>query len=219
MGPLPDLRGFFPQAAEWEVRELTIPGDEEVSAAERAVVAHAAERRRREFLAGRAAARRALARLGVHGHDLLVGAAREPLWPPGVVGSLSHDADCCVAVAASRARLAGIGVDCAPDRPLPQRLWARIATPAELAWASGFLEPQRGRWLRLIFSAKEAFYKYQRPLSGRFLGFADATVEPDAATESFTIRSGLSGFRAVRGAWRRSAGRLVCLVHAAAPQA
>ena len=44
--------------------------------------------RRREFAAGRACAREALAKLGLPPVPILRGEKREPLWPQGIVGSL-----------------------------------------------------------------------------------------------------------------------------------
>src|SRR3569623_1114660 len=53
-------------------------------------VAGAVAKRRVEFAAGRACARRALTRLGIRDFVLKNGAARAPRWPRGVVGSISH---------------------------------------------------------------------------------------------------------------------------------
>lgn len=57
--------------------------------AERALVARAVPKRRDEYAAGRNCARAALARLGVHDFALLAGSAREPIWPEGVIGSMT----------------------------------------------------------------------------------------------------------------------------------
>jgi hypothetical protein len=65
------------------------------------LMASAVPRRRAEFAAGRACARAALRRLGINGWPLLVGSKREPLWPAGVVGSITHT-DGLVAAAVSR---------------------------------------------------------------------------------------------------------------------
>ena len=57
---------------------------------EEPLVARAVDKRRREFAAGRACARRALEQLGLPASPILAGPRREPLWPPGVVGALTH---------------------------------------------------------------------------------------------------------------------------------
>jgi 4'-phosphopantetheinyl transferase EntD len=49
-----------------------------------------------------------------------------------------------------------------------------ICTRGELAWLDTQPPPRRGLWAKQIFSAKEAFYKAQYPVTGSRLGFQDA---------------------------------------------
>src|SRR5688572_23979746 len=57
---------------------------------EAAVVAGSVPKRQRQFAGARTCARRALASLGVPTQAVLSGSRGEPLWPPHVVGSLTH---------------------------------------------------------------------------------------------------------------------------------
>lgn len=68
---------------------------------EAVAVASAVTKRREEFAAGRAAARRALAALGVPAAPLPRGERRAAVWPKGFVGSITHCAGFCAAAAAS----------------------------------------------------------------------------------------------------------------------
>src|SRR5260370_20887260 len=54
------------------------------------LVAKAVAKRRREGTNARTCARRALARLGIAETAIRRGAKGEPLWPAGVVGSITH---------------------------------------------------------------------------------------------------------------------------------
>lgn len=199
------------------MQPVRMPGEDETTAAERSCVARAAPKRQREFLSGRAAARQALARLGRHGHDLLVSPTRAPRWPPEVVGSISHCGAVCLAAVALRTQLSGIGVDCEPDAALDASLWPRICTPTELDWMRSQPEAERGRWARLIFCAKEAAYKYQHPLTQSFVGFQAVSIILEPRTESFRIHSEprIHVLNEARGSWRRSDGLVVSLVVAA----
>ncbi|MEI8635195.1 hypothetical protein P4S72_30355 [Vibrio sp. PP-XX7] len=48
-------------------------------------------KRKCEFLAGRLCAKRAMAECGINAETTLgIGEHREPLWPEGVIGSISH---------------------------------------------------------------------------------------------------------------------------------
>src|SRR5258708_8108427 len=84
---------------------LTVEADEacwrgSLLSLEESLVAKAVPKRRREFTAGRNCARRALAQLGYPDFALLAGSHGQPLWPPGIAGSITHCDDyCAVAVA------------------------------------------------------------------------------------------------------------------------
>jgi 4'-phosphopantetheinyl transferase EntD len=146
---------------------------------EEPLVAWAVERRRAEFTTARGCARRALAELGIPPGPVLSGPAREPLWPAGVVGSLTHCAGYRAAAVARRTDVASLGIDAEPDLPLPDGVLDRVALVAERQAIGGL--PAGVRWDRLLFSAKESVYKAWYPLTGRWLGFQDATVEIDPA--------------------------------------
>jgi 4'-phosphopantetheinyl transferase EntD len=143
---------------------------------ERLLVASAVAKRRREFAAARRCARALLARLDEPPRPLLRGPDREPIWPDGVVGSISH-ADALVAVAVARPAAAlGLGIDVEPDEPLERPLWRKICTDAELQRLPGSDDGQRGRSARLVFSAKEALYKCVFPHARRFIGFQEVEI-------------------------------------------
>ncbi|HEY7101617.1 MAG TPA: 4'-phosphopantetheinyl transferase, partial [Mycobacteriales bacterium] len=111
-----------------EVADATgpLPG-EALLPEEEVLVARAVGKRRAEFTTVRTCARIALGRLGLPPAPLLSGPKREPLWPDGVVGSITH-CDGYRAVAVARAdQLATIGIDAEPHDTLPAGILARIA--------------------------------------------------------------------------------------------
>ncbi|MFI7615808.1 4'-phosphopantetheinyl transferase [Nonomuraea terrae] len=154
---------------------------------EEALVSGAVARRRSEFATVRACARAALRRLGVPPVPILRGARGAPVWPPGVVGSMSHCDGYRVCAVARAADLWTIGVDAEPHEPLPPGVLDAVSDPAERAWidrlAAG--EPEVC-WDRLLFSAKESVYKAWFPLTGRWLDFSDACLTVDPRRRTFT---------------------------------
>jgi 4'-phosphopantetheinyl transferase EntD len=153
--------------------------------AEAEIVARAVEKRRGEFATGRACARQALRALGVEAGPILSGERGEPLWPVGVVGSITHCDGYRAGAVARAADLLAVGIDAEPHEPLPDRLLGDIARPEEAAALAELRRAQPAvHWDRLLFSAKESVYKAWYPLAERWLGFEDATltVEPDART-------------------------------------
>ena len=159
---------------------------------EEATLGGAVEKRRRDFALGRACARRALAELGLEATPILPGAQRQPLWPPGIVGSITHCPGYCAAAVARRARLASIGIDAEVHEALPDGVLGMIALAEERAWLDA--APRGGvRWDRVLFSAKESVYKAWFPLTGRWLGFEDALVTIDPGLATFHARLLVAG--------------------------
>jgi 4'-phosphopantetheinyl transferase EntD len=117
-------------------------------------------RRRREFAEGRTAARCALRRMGVEDTEIPQARTREPIWPDGVTGSITHCEGCCAAAVAPQDRVAAIGIDVEPHAPLPSEVVALIVRPDERDDLAGLGEACPGVcWDRLIFSSKEAAFK------------------------------------------------------------
>jgi 4'-phosphopantetheinyl transferase EntD len=173
-----------PRAIAAETRVDESPA--ELFPAEAALLARAVEKRRTEFTAGRVCARRALSRLGIAPTPLLAGPNREPLWPAGVVGSITHCEGYRAAVVARARDVLSIGIDAEPNGPTPDGVFERISLPAEGAWVRAATRATPGvHWDRLLFCAKESVYKAWFPLAGRWLGFEDAliTLDTDPATD------------------------------------
>ena len=150
---------------------------------ERKSVARAVEKRRREFTTARACARDALARLGVGPAPIPSGERGEPVWPDGVVGSITHCAGYRAAAVARRDDVRSVGIDAEVHARLPDGVLDQIAFGPELAMVAAG-EP--GLHLdRVLFSAKETIYKVWFPLARRWLGFEDVELSIDVAARTF----------------------------------
>ncbi|HEV2189285.1 MAG TPA: 4'-phosphopantetheinyl transferase superfamily protein [Stellaceae bacterium] len=154
---------------------------------EEAVLLHGGtEARRREFATVRHCARAALARLGVAAAPILRGAKHEPLWPEGIVGSITHCRGYRAAAVAFSKQIMTVGIDAEPHGPLPAGVERRVLCDEERQWLTG--TPEGIHWDRVIFSAKEAIYKAWYPLERRWLGFDDAVVSIDPEAGRFHAR-------------------------------
>jgi 4'-phosphopantetheinyl transferase EntD len=147
-------------------------------------VMRAVTSRRREFAAGRACARRALAGLGHPEGAIPVGARREPIWPPGIVGSITHTEGYCAAVTARAEQYRGLGIDAEQRRPVDSRTVAQFMTVAEMTRIPIVDDTPLPL---LVFSAKEAFYKVFSPLFGTWLDYRDAEVSFDLDRGRFSV--------------------------------
>ena len=156
---------------------------------EQLYVQRAVAKRRREFQAGRHCARRALETLGVQGAVIPAGPDRAPCWPAGFVGSITHtgkleDAFAAAAVARS-VDFQAVGLDAEQAEPLAEELMNRVLTEGERRMLSREPASDQGLLAKLVFSAKEAFYKCQYPLTLQFLGFHDVELELDRRGGTF----------------------------------
>jgi len=187
---------------------------------EETVVGRAVEKRRREFTTARACAREALTRLGQPPKAIPSGSRGEPLWPAGIVGSITH-CDGYRACAAARAEdLVTVGVDAEPNQPLPDGLLGDIALPEERELLRDLSRHEPGtHWDRLLFSIKESIYKAWFPLAERWLGFEDAVVSIDRLRGSFSAYLLVPGpsldgreLRGFRGRWLVADGLVMAAI-------
>ena len=164
---------------------------------EEAYVAKAADSRRRDFAAGRFCARAALSRLDRPGMVIAREADGRPVWPEGVVGSITHTAGYAAALVARKSEYLGIGVDAERVGKLTDDLIPLLFGAQEQAWL-GTLSPQRRSMAATsLFSAKEAYFKAWSPLTGQPLSFQALHVEMD--DEGFAVTQP----DAILEAWKR----------------
>lgn len=126
-------------------------------------------------------------RAGISPAPLLPGPKREPRWPAGVAGSITHCEGYRAAAVARTTDLVTIGIDAEPHQPLPPGVLDAIALPSEIARLARLaaVDPSVC-WDRLLFCAKEAVYKSWFPLARRWLDFHEAEIDIAPATGTFT---------------------------------
>jgi enterobactin synthetase component D len=155
-------------------------------------LASAVRKRQMEFAAGRSCAREVLRHFSPEHAETPIasGPSREPLWPEGIVGAITHTGR-CASVAVARARNAwGVGLDAEPwmNPDLALQLADQIAhrdEHAAVVQATGFSFSQA---LTLIFSAKETVFKCLFPEVGRYFDFLDVAVgSVHSAPGQFTV--------------------------------
>ncbi|WP_310618532.1 4'-phosphopantetheinyl transferase family protein [Flexibacterium corallicola] len=134
----------------------------------------AVAKRRNEYLAGRLCAAHALNALVGKTPHVGTGEKREPLWPAGIIGSITHAGDAANAVVAHATSFDGVGIDreVLVERGRAASLLPQIGTAQEMALLSSELDFASA--FTLMFSAKEALYKAVFPTVKRFIGFEEA---------------------------------------------
>jgi 4'-phosphopantetheinyl transferase EntD len=148
---------------------------------ERDLVANAVPARRREFATGRTCARRAMRHLGHPAVAIGRGEMGNPLWPAGLVGSITHCEGYRAAAVAPAKSILTIGIDSELRLALPRGLLTSIATALEVRQVMALTEADPATpWDRLLFSAKEAIYKAWFGLHRETRGFKEVVVRIDS---------------------------------------
>ena len=196
----PPLSGVFPLSSN-ESRSLGIVSHE----------------RRREFELSRMYAKRALSMIGVNCVELPREADGRPIWPEGVVGSITHarsGPDGHIAVAVGRNQdVRAVGIDIEYDNFLQPSVWPHILTPRELNGVMDLAVIDRASEVISRWCIKEAMVKaIGRP-------FNPSDVEVDRISQK-NERLTRWSFRAlnsleIRGDWRASSMQSNSLILAA----
>jgi enterobactin synthetase component D len=163
--------------------------------AERARIATAGPRRRAEFATSRRLAHELLHALGIAeaAAPLSADADGLPVWPAGIVGSISHCQAACVVAVAPSDELRALGVDVELAAPLPPGVGPLVLFPGDDAFLSPRSPPadwSRALAERIVFSAKEAAYKTIFPRHRTSLDFdamaIDGSFDPTGSAGALT---------------------------------
>ncbi len=159
---------------------VPITGNEGLYPGETLAIARAIPKRQAEFAAGRRAARAALAAFDHPATAIPVGDRRAPVWPEGIVGTITHDRGYALAAVLPADAALGVGIDLTEAAPLPGQTRTEIL-PFETEAGFDDLTARAG------FSAKESLFKALFPSIRDYFGFSSAMVAPDLGAGRFKI--------------------------------
>ena len=205
----PDISGLFPDGVltACEVREnwsdALLPLEEKQ-------LGDVCDKRRAEFSAGRNCARRLMVALHGDPVPLLTGDYRQPMWPQGMVGSISHADEICAVALARTDDVASLGVDVEVLESLDDAVTDLVLTPAEQVATRN-----ADGWVRkLIFSIKESNYKCCYHQVRSFIDFQQCEVRLNMREQSFTSLIGCTSHLGeqlqirTEGRWMVEAGHI-----------
>lgn len=180
--PAPMIEAILP-AEVASVATMGTRSSARLFAEEAAQLGRVVPKRMREFATGRHCARSALRKLGLSGGPILQGSQREPIWPPGIAGSITHCDGYCAAAVARRWHVRTIGIDAEVHDKLPEGVADLVLVEEERLWLSK--APGGVHWDRLLFSAKESVFKAWFPITELSLDFKDALIVLSLEDNSF----------------------------------
>jgi 4'-phosphopantetheinyl transferase EntD len=156
---------------------------------EKQYVSASVDKRKAEFSTGRVLAARALDALDIPRRAIPKGDHNEPVWPDGVVGSITHNTKTCVVVLARDNVCGGIGVDVENLDADVGSVSRMIMRADELSGLVGQHDDQFHSLVRLTFSAKESVFKAIFPLVRRFVDFDEVRISYDQERQTFFARA------------------------------
>lgn len=194
--------------------------------------------RQQEFSSGRHCARQAAQSLSLSAAqqlaiaDIAVGDHRDPVWPEGVRGSISHDGHQAIAVVSNDPRCVSVGVDLMSFREINRMpdINRLIATRDETENAAKVLRAsapvgealeqlvrqanEAGVTLRdelnlaacVIFSAKESVFKCLYPCIREWIGLRDAHISLQLSEQVVPVAAEANPQMVVAGARTSSSG-------------
>lgn len=134
--------------------------------------------RKEHYRSGRICAGEVLSKLGTIGQPVLRDPqTREPLWPEGISGAITHSGNWAAAAAGKTSDVLGIGIDLEDlERQVDSRISRHVCIPEEQKWLQECGEECLEQNLKIIFSAKESIFKAFFPYTRTYLHFHDARI-------------------------------------------
>lgn len=119
---------------------------------------------------------------------LPMGTDRAPQWPNGVIGSIAHTDDACLAIVSRDKGLVSVGIDLEYERSMPSAVADAISCRADRCKSDEARRELGDRYDSVLFSAKEAAYKCQYPLTGTLIGFDALSIRLSAEDGTFAAQ-------------------------------
>ena len=136
-----------------------------------------------DFSTGRYCAIKALEQLGIQDAIIPIGEDRAPIWPEGIVGSISHCDSLVGAIVAKSSDHISLGLDIEEIGRVTPDLWDLVFTENEKNYLFRLSDEDILVQSTAIFSIKEAFYKFQHPLTKTYLDFLEVEVALPGLTQ------------------------------------
>ncbi|WP_170940461.1 4'-phosphopantetheinyl transferase superfamily protein [Pseudoalteromonas sp. NBT06-2] len=183
--------GVF-DCAQYELQLFTQYGISLPSVIEGSVI-----KRQAEFLAGRYGAMRVLAEIGYDNLEIPIGSYRNPIWPEGVVASISHTDSQIVCMASLKVDNDYLGVDVEVwlEPKVAMEIKHIVLNERERMFLSK-CNLSLSRLISICFSAKESLFKAVFPYVNKYLDFSDSEIIGFSyKNRSITMRLNIFGFK------------------------
>ncbi len=161
-------------------------GEEKLLTEELMCTGDLGEKRLQDFATGRYCAHQCLTRVGIN-QPVLSGASGNPIWPEGILGSISHSEYLTGAIISNSTDYLSLGLDIETIGRVEHDLWFLFFTQSEIRQLESFSLKKQYEMSTVFFSVKEAYYKMQYPITRTFMDFHECEIQSDG--ENYLISS------------------------------
>jgi enterobactin synthetase component D len=149
----------------------------------------AVDKRKSEYLAGRTLVSHGFAQLNIPPQIVPSGEKRNPIWPAGVQGSITHSREYCACILTTLPdRFVGIDVEwLLSDNALRSVRHVAMSEHDITIFTSQSIFTEQ-HFATLLFSAKETLYKALYPIVQSFFGFDAATIHACPTEDQILLR-------------------------------
>jgi 4'-phosphopantetheinyl transferase EntD len=146
--------------------------------------------RLREYSFGRSCAKDGIRNLkGTEILSIPSSSTGEPIWPMGISGSISHKREIVGAVIGDIKVHRSLGLDIEIPKKSDETLIDKVCTSKEKEMIQNLDRTLWSKYVCILFSAKESFFKFQYPILSLDLHFTDVEVELDILNEAFQVET------------------------------
>jgi len=179
-----ELRAILPEGTFFHLTD-SVPLNYELYLEESKHTGRMAEKRLNDFKASRYCAKISLKQLGIEQFAVLINPNGSPSWPDGVIGSISHTRNLCVAAVMKINGIKSIGIDVETAKPIDLEILDLICSNKEIKRLKKQGDPMvLGK---VMFSIKESIFKCFHPAFGEWLNFKDVDLKLDLVNNQYQL--------------------------------
>ena len=182
------IDSLFPEHVRFIINELS-GTKSDLLTEEAAVTVNYSDKRLRDFCSVRLIARELLQNYEINNFPILPDSERAPLWPSGIVGTITHCKDLCGVAISQTKHYRSLGFDMENIRDLNFSTRKFICTYEEEKWLLAQPEASRILNLLLIFSIKESLYKCIYQAEHNKINFKTFSAIPVRKDKGFELKA------------------------------
>ncbi|RUT24826.1 hypothetical protein C0V97_13920 [Asaia sp. W19] len=128
--------------------------------------------------------------LGRYDANLGISASGAPVWPRGLVGTITHSRKMALAAGASARDYENIGIDTEIVGHIEDGILDLLFSKREIEFVESLPYPEQEKVKTALFCSKEAFFKAKTAMQKSFNSPNEIEIDVDISTKTFRSRVG-----------------------------